>query len=150
LLVLTLTASMASAEGMRTVRRPLLWLSSIPSSITLLASRVCPFTLVERLSCELKNCEWGRKGRVAPGTVTISPWKLRLNESGISVICLLSMMRPVSARSVWSGGASCTTVTASARLPTCSARSTRTVVLTSTLTFSWTVFRNPESSASTL
>src|SRR5712691_10435646 len=119
---------MASAEGMRTVRSPVLWLSSIPSSITLLASRDWPFTWVERLSWELKNCEWGRKGRLAPGTVTSSPWKLRLNESGISVTCLLSMSRPVSARSVWSVGASCTTVTASVTVPTWSERSTRTVV----------------------
>jgi hypothetical protein len=143
LLVLTLTASIASAEGMITVSRPLLWLLSMPSSITLLARRVCPLTLVDRLSCELKNWECGRKGRVAPGTVTSRPWKLRLKERGISVICLLSRMRPVSARSVWRGAISATTVASSVSCPTCRVRSTRTVVFTSTFTPSRAVLRKP-------
>ena len=147
--MLTLTVSMASAEGMSTVKRPLLWLSSMPSSITLLASRVWPLTFVDRLSWELKNCEWGRKGRVAPGTVTSSPWKLRAKDSGISVICLLSMMRPVSARSVCRGGTSATTVASSLSWPTWSVRSTRTVVFTSTTTRSRAVLRNPGISTAT-
>ena len=147
--MLTLTASMASAEGMITVSSPVLWLLSMPSSITLLARRGCPLTLVDRLSCELKNCECGRNGRVAPGTVTISPWKFRLKESGISVICLLSMMRPVSARSVCRAGVSATTVASSVSCPTCRVRSTRTVVLTSTTTPSRWTLRKPGISTTT-
>ena len=50
---------------------------------------------------------------MAPGTVASMPWKLRPNPSGIAAICSPSMIRPVSARSVWSAGASEVTVTVS-------------------------------------
>ena len=76
--VLTLTESMDSAEGMSTVRRPVLWLSSRPSIWTLFDRRDWPLNLVSWLSCGLKNCEWGRVIVTVPGTVTHMPWKLRL------------------------------------------------------------------------
>ena len=37
-----------------------------------------PFTSKRSESCELKNCECSRCGRLTPGTVCISDWKLRL------------------------------------------------------------------------
>ena len=84
-LVLMLTVSIASADGISVVSSPVRWLSSIPSIWTLFASRDWPLTLVERLSCALKKSECGRCSRSAPGTVTIIPWKLRLKPSGTSV-----------------------------------------------------------------
>jgi len=146
MLVVTFTVSIASADGMSVVSRPVRWLSSIPSICTLLASRDCPLTFVERLSCALKNSECGRNGRVAPGTVTSIPWKLRLNPSGTSCRWTLSMMRPVSARSVCSNGLAPTTVTDSSSAPTSILQSTRTVALTGTSTPSRTKRLKPESS----
>src|SRR5574342_70647 len=58
--VLMLIVSIASAEGMRTVSRPVLWLSSRPSICTLFESRDWPLNFVSWLSCGLKNWEWGR------------------------------------------------------------------------------------------
>ena len=78
------------------------------------------------------------------------PWKFRLNESGIAVIWTLSMTRPVSVRSVCSSGVSPVTVTVSSRVPTASDRSTRTLVLTATRTFSRIVDLKPASSALTV
>jgi hypothetical protein len=76
--VLTLTESTDSADGMSTVRRPVLWLSSRPSIWTLFDRRDWPLNLVSWLSCGLKNCECGRVIVTVPGTVTHIPWKLRL------------------------------------------------------------------------
>ncbi len=108
-----------------------------------------PFTSKRSESCELKNCECSRCGRLTPGTVCISDWKLRLKVSGSSATIFDSMMRPVSVRSVCSSGVSAATSTVSFSWPTSSLRSTRTVVLTSTLTPSRSTFLNPWSSAST-
>ena len=83
------------------------------------------------------------------GTVMSSAWKLRLNPSGICVICVLSMMRPVSVRSVCSIGASPVTMTDSSNWPTARTISTRTVVLTLTSTPSRENFLKPTSSPST-
>ncbi len=135
---------------MITLIKPVLWLLSSPSISVLLAILGWPLTSVLRLSCELKNCECGRNGRVAPGTVTSRPWKLRLKPSGISVTTFDSSSRPVSVRSVWRMGVSAATVTASVTWPSSRVRSTRIVVLTSTRTFSRTTLRKPCSSALTL
>ena len=86
---------------MMTLFRPVFWLLSSPSISVLFAMRGWPLISVLRLSCELKNCECGRNGRVAPGTVTSRPWKLRLKPRGISVTTFDSSSRPVSVRSVW-------------------------------------------------
>jgi hypothetical protein len=134
---------------MITCSSPVLWLLSSPSISVLLARRGWPFTSTDSESCELKNAEWLRAGRVAPGTVTSSDWKLRLKVSGSSATIFDSMMRPVSVRSVCSSGVSAATVTVSFSCPTSSLRSTRTVVLTSTRTLSRMTFLNPCSSAST-
>jgi hypothetical protein len=98
----------------------------------------------------LKNAECSRCGRVDPGTVIRTLWKLRLNVSGMSETIFDSRIRPVSVRSVCSTGVSAETVTASVTAPTSKARSTRTVVFTSTFTFSRTVFLNPWISALTV
>src|SRR4029078_9574907 len=74
----------------------------------LLASRGCPFTSVASESCELKNCECSRCGRVAPGTVTSRLWKLRLKVVGMSVTIFDSSTRPVSVRAVRRTGDSAT------------------------------------------
>ena len=84
LLVLTATVSRASADGISTVNSPVRWLLSMPSIWTLLPRRLCPFILLSSESCELKNSECGRLGRVAPGTVAHMPWKLRPKPSGIA------------------------------------------------------------------
>ena len=65
----------------------------------------------------------------------------------MSVTIFDSMMRPVSVRSVCSTGLSPVTVIDSWRLPTSILRSTRIVVLTSTMTPSRTTFLKPLSSA---
>ena len=75
-------------------------------SSVLFAWRGWPLTSMPSASCELKNCECGRKGRVTPGTVTRMPWKFRLKPSGISLTIFDSMMRPVSVRSVCRTGVS--------------------------------------------
>jgi hypothetical protein len=140
------TVSIASADGISVVSRPVRWLSSIPSIWTLFARRDWPLTLVDRLSCALKKSECGRCSRSAPGTVTIIPWKLRLKPSGTSVRWTLSMIRLVSARSVCSSGLAPTTVTDSSIAPTSSFMSTRTVELTGTSTPSRTTRLKPLSS----
>jgi len=141
---------MASAGGMSTVSRPVRWLLSRPSICTLLASRDWPFTSEERLSWELKNSECGRYGRVEPGTVAIMPWKFLLNDSGMADTWMLSIVRPMSVRSVCSSGVSPVTVTVSSRPPTSSARSMRTLVFGATRTPSRTVVLKPSSAAFTL
>ena len=128
---------------------PVFWLLSIPSIITLLARRDWPLTFEESESCELKNSECGLNGRDAPGTVASMPWKLRPKPRGMAAICSPWMMRPVSERSVWRAGDSEVTVSVSARSPGSRRKSTRMVVLTSTWTFSRTIFLNPVSSAAT-
>ena len=65
--VVTLTESIASAEGMRTVRRPVLWLLSSPSIWTLFDRRDWPLNLVSWESWGLKNCECGRLRVTDPG-----------------------------------------------------------------------------------
>ncbi len=117
--------------------------------MVLFASRDCPFTSVDSESCELKKAECSRCGRVAPGTVTRIDWKLRLNVSGMSVTIFDSMMRPVSVRSVCSTGLSPCTVIDSCSAPTSMRRSTRTVVLTATMTPSRWMRLKPLSSART-
>ena len=69
---------------MMTCSRPVFWLSSSPSISVVLAMPGCPFTSKRSESCELKNCECSRCGRLTPGTVCISDWKLRLKVRGSS------------------------------------------------------------------
>ncbi len=98
----------------------------------------------------MKNAECSRCGRVAPGTVMSRLWKLRLKLSGRSLTIFDSMRRPVSLRSVCSIGLSPCTVIDSSIAPTSILKSTRTVVLTATMTPSRTTFLNPASSPTTL
>jgi hypothetical protein len=147
--VLTLTESIASAAGMRTVRRPVLWLSSTPSICTLFERRDWPLNFVSWLSWGLKNWEWGRAMVTVPGTVAHMPWKLRLWVRGRSWTSRPSIVRPVSARSVWSTGVSWTTSTVSVIAPTSRTMSTRTVELTFTSMLSRENFLKPVSSVST-
>jgi hypothetical protein len=87
---------------------------------------------------------------VIPGTVIDRLWKFRLKVRGSSDTIFDSRIRPVSVRSVWRTGLSAETVTSSVICPTLKARSTRTVVFTSTFTFWRAVFLNPWISASTV
>ena len=73
----TLTESIDSADGISTVSRPVLWLSSSPSTCTLFERRDWPLNFVSWLSCGLKNWECGRVSVTVPGTVAHMPWKLR-------------------------------------------------------------------------
>src|SRR6266545_6477177 len=94
--VVTFTELIDSAEGMSTVRRPVLWLSSRPSIWTLFERRDWPLNLVSWLSWGLKNCEWGRVRGTVPGTVAHRPWKLRPWPRGRSCTCRPSIVRPMS------------------------------------------------------
>ena len=147
--VVTLTESIASAEGMRTVRRPVRWLLSSPSICTLFERRDWPLNLVSWESWGLKNCECGRLRVTDPGTVAHMPWKLRLSPRGSSWTNRPSMLRPVSARSVWRSGVSWTTSTVSVMAPTSRMTSTRIVELTFTSMPSRENFLKPLSSVST-
>jgi len=84
-----------------------------------------------------------------PGTVAHIPWKLRPWPRGISWTSRPSIVRPVSARSVWRTGVSWITSTVSVIAPTSRMMSTRIVELTLTSTPSRENFLNPVSSVST-
>ena len=117
----------------------------------LFARRGWPLTSTASESCELKNCECSRCGRVDPGTVISRLWKLRLKVSGMSRHHLrfddAAGVGPVGLQQRRLGRRR---VTASVIWPTSSFMSTRIVVLTSTLTPWRTTFLKPCSSASTV
>ena len=75
----------------------------------MLAMPGCPLTSKRSESCELKNSECSRCGRLDPGTISIGDWKLRLKVSGISATNFESIMGPVSVRSVSAAGVSVAT-----------------------------------------